>query len=108
MVADFWNPTELAPFYTAELRRATKAIQEILDDVKKADRCPKQRLSFIVIDRRLLLVWAFDAARRSTRGIGSDANYSKIVKALHLRVTGTSRREGKPKPKPKEKTAVGQ
>lgn len=90
-VAKFWETVGTTPFHTRELALATKEINRVLEQARRVGPRPKDVLSFIVIGSRLLLVWAEDAAKASKGGMGSDAKFSRIAKALKLRVSTRAR-----------------
>jgi hypothetical protein len=81
------------PVHTRELALATKEMNGVLEQAGRVEPRPKGVLSFIVIGNRLLLVWAEDAAKASKGGMGSDAKFSRIAKALKLRVPPQARRQ---------------
>lgn len=74
-----WEATELTPFHDAELAKATKAINEILQAVESRNRDSDRKLSFIQFQNRHLLVWA----RYGVVGASDDG--ATIAKALKLK-----------------------
>jgi hypothetical protein len=78
-VTGFWETTELTSFHDAELQKATREINGILDELKKDNRDPKRGLSFIQFKNRHFLVW-------TTPGlVGPDDDNAKIRKMLRLK-----------------------
>lgn len=90
-VAKFWETVETTPFHTRELALATKEINGVLEQAGRVASRPKGVLSFIVIENRLLLLWAEDVSRSPRGGLGSNAKLSRIAKALKLRVPTRAR-----------------
>lgn len=78
-VSKLWEVAGLTQFHDAELQKATKEINAILDGVSKANRDRGRHLSFVQIEDRHLLAWI-------TEGIvGPDDDDRAIHKALRLK-----------------------
>jgi len=57
-VMGLWEAEELSDFHDADLARATKEINAIVDRVEKSNENPKRTLSLIRFQNRHLMVWA--------------------------------------------------
>jgi hypothetical protein len=57
-VAGLWEAEELTDFHDAELARATKEINAIVEKIEKNNKEPKRKLSLIEFQGRHLMVWA--------------------------------------------------
>jgi hypothetical protein len=78
-VCKLWTVTALSEFHDAELAEATDKINAILSRLEKGNKNKDRKLSFIKHQNRLLLVWA------EYGGVGPDADFHVIKKALKLR-----------------------
>lgn len=78
-LVSLWEAEELTEFHDAELARATKAVNAILEKIQKNDQDPSRTLSFIEFQSRHLLVWATYGA------ITPYDDDSAIIKALKLK-----------------------
>jgi len=92
--------------YDAELGRATKRINGILEELSQQNR-PARRPSLIIVDSRPFLAWT-----QPSRGgpdepgvLGPDDKPATLTKALQLDVTGGRRRRPRP-PKPKKRAYI--
>jgi hypothetical protein len=74
-----WEADELTDFHDAELARATREINAIVDRIQKNNKDPERNLSFIQFKNRHLLVWATYGA---VTPYDDDAT---IIKALKLK-----------------------
>ncbi len=78
-VMKLWEAEELTEFHDADLARATKEINAIVDRIEKNNKDPNRTASFIEFQGRHLMVWA---------NYGAVTPYDDddtIIKALRLR-----------------------
>jgi hypothetical protein len=77
VVSRFWESVEAAgSFYDADLERATREANTILDELREA-KGRRSELSFILVENALLLVW-------TQPGVGPDSDPHVIRQALGL------------------------
>jgi hypothetical protein len=78
-VMKLWEAEELTEFHDADLARATKAINAIVERIEKNNKDPKRALSLIQFQDRHLLVWAHYGA------VTPYDDDETIIKALRLK-----------------------
>ena len=74
-VSKLWEVSQLTSFHDAELQRATKEINGILDDIKKRNRGMDRELCFIQVRDRHFLVW-------SNEGLVTPADDDRTVRKM--------------------------
>jgi hypothetical protein len=85
-VARLWEATA-SEFHDAELARATKQINGILNKIEKGNKDPKRKLSLIKFQNRHLLVWAGYGL------VGAYDDERTVIKALGLKVPARKRKK---------------
>ena len=57
-VVNLWEAEELTEFHDADLARATKEINAIVERIEKNNKDPERKVSLIEFQGRHLMVWA--------------------------------------------------
>jgi len=79
-VVTLWEAAELTEFHDAELARATRQINAIVEKIEAGNKDPNRKLSLIEFQGRHLMVWATYGA------VTPYDDDETIIKALKLKV----------------------
>ena len=79
IVKQLWQAAQLTSWHTEELARATREMQNLINEVAERNKNPNRHLAMLSYDHRPLLAWV------QHDGVSADDDVDTVVRALRLK-----------------------